>query len=156
MLFIRTLSLALLCIILVDNNSFAGDASVRPVSFLPKNFLSTVKNVDADFALNEINRSKGAKICSCQILNLESANYQHRNVAVFAEKTNHGNYSSDYKIAKDAIEKEKRHLRQMFYDKLKVVNKIAQTTDCRSLYIKLKGADSSLVMYDILDADIRK
>ena len=154
--FIRTLSLCVLCIILLDNNSFASDASVRPVSSLPPNFFTTVKNADADFASHKINRSAGVKICSCQILNMESANYQHRNVAVFAEKTNHGNYSADYRIAKDVIEKEKKHLKRLFYDKLKVVNHIAQSSDCKSLYIKLKEADRSLVMYDILDADIKK
>ena len=153
---IRTLPLCVLAIILLGNNLFAGDFSVRPVSSLPGNFFSTVKKVDADFALHEISRSVGAKICSCQILNMESANYQHRNVAVFAEKTNHGNYSADYRIAKDVIEKEKKHLKHLFYDKVKVVNHIAQTTDCKSLYIKLKGADRSLVMYDILDADIKR
>jgi len=59
-------------------------------------------------------------------------------------------------IRLDKIEKEKKHLKLLFYDKLKVVNHIAQTTDCKSLYIKLKGADRSLVMYDILDADIKR
>ncbi|HEX4851142.1 MAG TPA: hypothetical protein VFV08_10065, partial [Puia sp.] len=135
MRFIRTLSMALLCvIIMLDNYSFANNSSVRPVSSLPQNFFNAVKNVDADFGLRETNRNTGAKICSCQILTMESANYQHHNVAVFAEKTNHGNYSSDYRIAKDVIEKEKKHLKRLFYDKLKVVNRIAQITDCKSLY----------------------
>jgi hypothetical protein len=152
--FIRTL-FACLLFILIGNNLFAGDASVRPVSSFPDNFFGTVKNADANFSLHETNGTVGAKICSCQILNMESANYEHRNVAVFAEKTNHGDYSADYKAAKAAIEKEKKHLKNFFYDKVKVVNHIVQTTDCKSLYIKLKGADRSLMMYDIIDADIK-
>ena len=96
---------------------------------------------------------KVAKICSCQILNLQSSNYQHNKVAVFAEKTNNGSFSSDSKAAKGTIEKEKKHLKQLFYDKLEVVNHIAENTDCKSLYLKLKKKDNALVMYDILDAD---
>ncbi|MBS1599799.1 MAG: hypothetical protein JST75_16355 [Bacteroidetes bacterium] len=154
--FIRTLSLCVLSIIISHSQSFAGDASVRPVSPLPDNFMTTVKKADAGFSLHETKSISAVKICSCQILSMESSNYQHRNVAVFAEKTNHGDYSADAKIAKNAIEKEKKNLKHLFYDKVKVVNHISRTTDCKSLYIQLKGADRSLVMYDILDADIRK
>src|SRR4029077_14194381 len=106
--------------------------------------------------VNAVAHHKVAKICSCQILNLQSSNYQHNKVAVFAEKTNDGNFSSDSRAAKETIEKEKKHLKQLFYDKLQVVDHIAENTDCKSLYLKLKDNDRSLVMYDILDADIRK
>jgi len=156
MRFIRALALCALCIILLGNKLFAGTASVRPVSPFSENFFTSVKKVDADFPLREISHDANVKICSCQILNLESANYQHRHVVVLAEKTNHGNYSSGYRVAKGVIEKEKKHLRLFFYDKIKVVNKFAQSTDCKSLFIKLKELDQSLVMYDILDADVKR
>lgn len=99
---------------------------------------------------------KSFKICSCQILDLKSNNYDHRHLAVFAEKTNNGDVSSDHSIARSAIEKEKKHLKEMFYDQLKVVNRVTESGDCQSLYSKLKAEDQTLVMYDILDADIRR
>jgi len=153
-MFIRTLNLIVVCII-ISGKTFAGDASVRPVSSLPANFLNTVKMLDANFSLHESKGVVSAKICSCQILEMQSSNYEHRNVAVFAETTNHGGKSADYKVTKSAIEKEKKHLKRMFYDKVKVVNQISQTGDCKTLYVQLKGADNTLVMYDILDADVK-
>ena len=154
--FIRTLTLFVLSVLFLGNSLFAGNASVRPVSALPLSFLNTIRYVDANLSVTKNASTVGTKICSCQILSMESSNYQHHNVAVFAEKTNHGNYSAEYKVAKNAIEKEKKNLKRLFYDKVKVVNNISQTTDCKSLYIKLKGVDQSLMMYDILDADVKK
>jgi hypothetical protein len=85
---------------------------------------------------------------------MKSSNYEHQNVAVLAEKTNNGHFSSDFGAAKETIEKEKKHLRLLFYDKLKVVTRFSAPTDCKSLYRRLKAANESLVMYNILNADI--
>ena len=137
-------------------SSFAGNGSPKPVSPFSPDFFALVRKVDSGLSLSEIPSSRTRKICSCQILNLQSSNYKHNNVAVFAEKTSQGNYSAASKIAREVIEKEKKHLRHAFYDRLQVVNRFSENTDCQSLYSKLKGADHSLVMYDILDADIRR
>ena len=150
--FFRTLSICAVCI-LICTGLFAGNSSVRPFSPLPAKFLISVKKLDSNFIAEKIASHKIVKICSCQILNVQSNNYDHRKVAVFAEKTNNGNFSADSRVAKEAIEKEKKHLKAFFYDKLKVVGHVAESSDCKSLYVKLKSADEDLVMYDILDAD---
>jgi len=153
--FVRTLSVSI-CTIFLAFQVFAGGASLKPYSSLSKHFFHTVIKVDSNLSKTIIPTKSGAKFCSCQIMNLESANYAHNNVAVFAEKTNDGNLSANAKVTKAAIEKEKKQLKQLFYDKMKVVNHIEESTDCHSLYVKLKGADRSLVMYDVLDADIKR
>ena len=152
---IRTLLLHVL-FILSGFSLFAGRPSTRPIFLFHKKLSATVKNADGNLNLSKNMVNSRRKICSCQILNLQSANYQHHNVAVFAEKTNYGHISSDFGIAKGTIEREKKHLKLFFYDKLTVVDHLSETTDCRSLYLRLKSTDQSLVLYDILDADSRK
>lgn len=142
--------------VLCSSSLFAGGLSTRPIFLFHKKLAATIKNADANLNLSKNTVNSGRKICSCQILNLQSANYQQHNVAVFAEKTNYGHISSDFGIAKGTIEREKKHMKLFFYDKLTVVDNLSETTDCRSLYIRLKSTDQSLVMYDILDADSRK
>lgn len=100
--------------------------------------------------------NKTGKICSCQILELQSTNHHHRNFAVLAEKTNGKSFFSDLNKMNRTLEREKKHIRYFFYDKLTVVNAVTEATDCRSLYSKLKFKNRSLMLYDILDADIRK
>lgn len=86
-------------------------------------------------------------------MNLQSNNYNNRDIAVFAERSSKGDLPSDIGIAKKTIEKEKKHMKMLFYDKLIVVDRISEATDCRSLYVKLKMKNNLLVIYDILDAD---
>lgn len=156
---IRTQLLAAI-VLFMSNSLFAHPVSPRPVSLLSSRFLTTIKYADSSFNAAAANiasaeaRKKPAKLCFCQILNLKSNNYDHQNVAVLAEKTNNGHFSSDFGAAKEAIEKEKKHLRELFYDKLKVVTRFSAPTDCKSLSRRLKAANESLVVYDILNADI--
>ncbi len=98
------------------------------------------------------NPSTTARVCSCQIVDLESSNYEHRHVALLAEKTNYGS-NSDFIITRNRIEKEKKQLKKLFYDKIKLISEIHQTVSCKSLYFKLRTADSQLQLYEILNAD---
>ena len=152
---IRTLILALICLTSTEI-ILAGDGSIKPASRFSAHFMATLKAADKAFVPAISKETKSFKICSCQILDLKSNNYDHRHFAVFAEKTNHGDISSDHSIAKSVIEKEKKHLKEMFYDQMKVVSRVSESGDCKSLYSKLKADDQSLVMYDILDADVRR
>jgi|SRR6516225_10019131 hypothetical protein len=151
--FIRTQLLSA-ALYLISINLVASGGSPRPVSPLPGTFFKTVRNADADLNLAASERKAKASICSCQILSMSSRNYQHNNVAVFAEKINSGSFSSGMDATREVIEKEKKHLRLMFYDKLKVVFRTSEVTDCKSLFNRLKEKNSSLVLYDILDADV--
>ena len=59
------------------------------------------------------------KICSCQVLALQSSSYRRqKNIALFAEKTNGRSFSYDINRINRVIEKEKRHMQSFFYDKL--------------------------------------
>ncbi len=100
----------------------------------------------------EENSSNGVKVCSCQILNLESTNYNHHYVVLLAEKTNDGQ-SSAFRIAKNRIRKEKKQLKNLFYDKVKVVAEIHGTGSCKSMFYKLKMVNRNLQLYEILNAD---
>ena len=107
---------------------------------------------------SDVNTSKrGIKICSCQVLALQSSLYRRqKNIALFAEKTNGRSFSYDVNRINRVIEKEKRHMQSFFYDKLFVLNSFTEHTDCKSLYTKLKSKNKYLILYDILDADIRR
>lgn len=96
------------------------------------------------------------KLCSCQILELQINNRRQRDIALFAEKTNGHNLGSDLRKVNRVIEKEKIHMQNMFYDKLTVLRAFTESTDCRTLYLQLKRKNARLVLYDILDADIRR
>ena len=164
---------ALLFLSLMVIHGFAGDGSVRPVNRSSEISYTAIQKVDSFLSAslvvspmpsdeNEPSASPAqkqtasfrARICSCQILNLESSNYNHRHIALFAEKTNHGS-SADFSAAKNRIEKEKKQLKRMFYDKVKVVTEVAAAGSCQSLYFQLKRIDQNLQVYEILNADIR-
>ena len=97
--------------------------------------------------------SSNEKICSCQVLNLESSNFDHRYVVLLAEKKSDGTGTA-YTIAKNRIQKEKKHLKQMFYDKIEVVSEKQGTGSCKEMFYRLRTADVSLKLYEILNADI--
>jgi len=146
-------------------NLFAGTGSVKPVRAVTIQFdqimeLNTMLSTSLTVLTNKKSgpdsvesAESGGRICSCQILDLESSNYNHQHVVLLAEKTNNGN-SSDYYIARNRIQKEKKHLRTMFYDKVKLVSETEGTGSCKSMYFRLKTADSLLQLYEILNADI--
>lgn len=159
----RTLTLFFLSFIVL--NVFAGAGSVWPVRNVYVQFKLIAKldslietgTLSADFhkksaISSEENQVSSGRICSCQILNLVSSNYDHRYVVLLAEKTNNGTGEA-YAVARDRIQKEKKHLKKMFYDKVKVVAETQGAGSCRSMFFRLRSADSSLQLYEILNAD---
>jgi hypothetical protein len=112
---------------------------------------STEADSGTDFHLNKSN-----KICSCQILALQNNFRRQRNFALFAEITKRKNINSDLTITRKLIEKEKKYMKAMFYDKVEVIKTYSEVTDCRSLFKKLKTDHKQLYLYDILDADVRR
>ena len=155
-----------LSLCLAVQTGFAGQSSVRPVTGIP--FISagiekldsilsnrvSVIEVKKESALTpeEANSSAG-KICSCQVLNLASSNYDHRYVVLLAEKKNDGSANA-FTVAKNRLQKEKKHLKQMFYDKIQVVSEMQGTGSCKAMFYRLRKADVSLQLYEILNADI--
>jgi len=172
---IRIFFALLLLTLIAINNSFAGTGVIRPVGHLPGKFTYTIQKLDSflsstvtateagpvqdaspaspDKETAAGNSTRG-RICSCQILNLESANYNHQHIALFAEKTKRGS-SADFHAAKNRINREKKHLKQMFYDKVEVVGEVEAEGSCHSLYVRMRSKDARLQIYEILNADIR-
>jgi hypothetical protein len=149
----------------LTHSGIAGDGVVRPVcSFTFQ--LNQIRKLDSvlEYRVSEKsvteqfmhsaegNSAIGVKICSCQILNLESTNYNHRYVVLLAEKTNDG-HSSAFTIAKNRIRKEKKHLKNLFYDKVRVVAELQGAGSCKSMFYKLRLTDRNLQLYEILNAD---
>jgi hypothetical protein len=146
-------------------NLIAGNGSVKPVNSMGLRTYQ-IKHINAFLSanLNDLtddrsgeqsadHKGRTARICSCQILDLASSNYTEQRVVLLAEKTSQGS-SKDYVLARKHLQKEKKHLKEMFYDKVKVVAESQSTGSCKSFYFKLKTADSGLQLYEILDADI--
>ncbi len=107
--------------------------------------------VAAKSSEKEMNLSS-SRICSCQILNLESSNYDHHSVVLLSEKANDGS-SAAYTAAKNRLQKEKNHLKKMFYDKIKVVATFQGVGTCKSMFLHLRSSDENLKLYEILNAD---
>jgi hypothetical protein len=140
----------------------AGSNSSRPVStrvfqqgqinrldhFL-RNSASILSLEKKPISGSEKSSSSTGRICSCQILNLESSNYEHRFVVLLAEKTN----GESFKEARNRIQKEKKNMKKLFYDKVKLVAEMQGLGTCKSMYFRLHAADSKLQLYEILNAD---
>jgi hypothetical protein len=140
-----------------NTSGFAGNLSARPVNRLSSGFYLCVRKLDANMNFPRpasIGKSV-IKVCSCQILSLQSNNYQQTDIGVFAERSKKGSFPTEIRIAEKTIEKEKKHMKLLFYDKMRVVDQISEATDCKSLYLKLKLKNNLLIIYDILDADIK-
>jgi hypothetical protein len=134
---------------------FAGSHAARPVSALRRTLFASVMHLGASLEIGETPSPNGLKVCSCEILSVSSGKNQYDGVAVFAEKSFKGSYAANISAANKILEKERKHLKNYFYDHLKVLQRVQGAQDCRSLFIQLKMENQSLQMYDILDADVR-
>jgi hypothetical protein len=161
---IRT-SFAFICFWLLSINSFAGPLFVKPVKsrFFTENivlkldsFLSSAVSaipVERESGIQDIEAShSSSRICSCQVLNLESSNYEHHSVVLLSEKTNDGTTAA-YSAAKNRLIKEKRLLKKMFYDKVKVIAAFQGAGSCKSMFRSLQATNRDLKLYEILNAD---
>ena len=152
MVFFLRKYLLLICPFFFCINSFAGKNNAMPYHLSHSGILALSKITDT----SSITRKKSTKICSCQILILQISKRRQKHFALFAEKTNKKSFARDLSFANRVIEKEKRHMQSLFYDKLEVEGEFSDAIDCKSMFKRLKDKNKSLFMYDILDADIRK
>ncbi|AEV98926.1 hypothetical protein A4D02_10250 [Niastella koreensis] len=142
--------LLLLTGMFISSTLLANDGHKTPSIFTSQRFVASLKRIDSVMA---VNKTISAKVCACQILNLRSNNHDIMNAVVFAEKTNNeGN--ADFAKAKTRLEKEKRMLLSLFYNKIEVISRTTAATDCNTLYKKLKKMQEDLLMYEVLNADI--
>jgi hypothetical protein len=130
----------------ICNTSFAGSGAPSKVIF-PKTFTAVLKESKHLF------EPSVAKVCACQILRVESKNEKETFIAVFAQAVNTGDLSFNFASASTVLEKEKKHLKDFFFTKIKTTENVTAATECSMLYknIQIKYAD--VKMYDVLDAD---
>jgi hypothetical protein len=145
--FTQTCFLVIACFA-ISNTVQANDGHTTPSPFNNTRFLASVKAIDSIIAINAT-----AKVCACQILNLRSNNHHVKNAVVFAEKTN-SEGQDDLAKAQIRLEKEKRIMRSLFYNKIQVIAKTTAATDCNTLFIQLKKKQDNLLLYEVLNADI--
>lgn len=128
--------------------SFAspGNPVVRTFS---KTFIASLKKIAASSNAPKAS----AKVCSCQILRVESNNEQQQYIAIFAQQTSTGNLSSDFGMASNVLQKEKKHLQNLFFTKVKVKENLNAESECGLLYMNIRAKYDHLKMYGILDAD---
>lgn len=145
------------------SNCFAGTGIVRPVKAASynKKLITRLDSLLSSPVLAVSKKSElfdkdadlsSSRICTCQVLNLESSNYDHRSVVLLAEKTNDGSPGA-YSTAKNRLLKEKKQLKKMFYDKIKVVSEFQGAGSCKSMFYRLHATDKNLQLYEILNAD---
>lgn len=139
--------------------AMADNGSVRPENLNLKayiktsaqvlnNSVSTVKTFETNILSKKTNT-----VCVCEIMELRNNNVQISKVAVFAEKTNNGELGNDYKIAERVIRKERKQMKDVYFDEIKTDNKMAVPTSCMNLYLKLKKGTPELKLYDILNVN---
>ncbi|HXB45754.1 MAG TPA: hypothetical protein VNV85_16920 [Puia sp.] len=138
-----TLTLAIMC-----HSTFAstGNPAMRTFS---KTFIALLKQFNP--SLNS--PRSAAKVCACQILRVESNNEQQQYIAIFAQQTNTGHLSSDFGVAASILQREKKHLQNLFFTRVKVKENLNAESECSLLYRNIKGKYDNLKMYGILDAD---
>ncbi len=141
-----------LYLISVSKMLFAESCQTMPLHFSKAYPIHALNEVDTTSHANRYS----TKICTCEILILQSSYHRQKNFALFAEITKRKSLASDLSFARHVIEKEKKRMQSFFYDKLEVLATVADATDCKSLYKKLKIKNKSLFLYDILDADARR
>ncbi|HRP32626.1 MAG TPA: hypothetical protein PKV73_12070 [Agriterribacter sp.] len=155
----RLLTLSVLLMMMMSQTVKAAPETVRPLQFSLSNFLQTSvlafkgNTTTVERLLNQIRNKKSNSVCVCEIMELRNNNQEVSNVAVFAEKTNYGSIGDEYKAAERQIRKERKQMKQLYYDKIITQERVAVANSCLSLYIKLIGYNPDLKVYDILNAD---
>lgn len=147
-----------LFLLAVCGTSQAGEEAVRPFQFdlkvLANMSINSFNKANVGQLLNRIEPQKN-RVCVCEILEAQNNNNEFKNLVVLAEKENDGDLSKSYRMAEQQISTEKKQMKAIYFDKLRVNTKMAVATDCMSLYLKLNQKNNDFKLYDILNADIR-
>ncbi|MEP6746219.1 MAG: hypothetical protein ABJB86_00760 [Bacteroidota bacterium] len=130
----------------ISTPSFAGSGSPSKVIF-PQTFSAALKQSKALF------EPYVAKVCACQILRVESKNESATFIAVFAQAVNTGDLTFNFASASTILEKEKQHLKDFFFTKIKTTENVTAATECSMLYKNIQVKYAGVKMYDVLDAD---
>ncbi len=143
----------------VTGTATAGENAALPFQFdlkvLVESSVRSFNNLPVAHGLLRRVEPLKNRVCVCEIMEAENNNQSFSNLVVLAEKENDGDLSKSYRIAEQQISSEKKQMKAIYFDKLRVNTKIAVATDCMSLYLKLNQRNNDFRLYDILNADIR-
>ena len=126
--------------------AFASSETPSPFSF-PKTLTVSLKEGKSLF------EATAAKVCACQIMRVSSKNENETLIAVFAQGTNNGDLSANFAAASSVVEKEKKHLKGLFYDKITTTENATAPTACSQMYKNIQNKYANVKIYDVLDAD---
>ena len=132
--------------IIISTAAFGGSGNPSKVKF-PETFATVLKEKKSLF------ETATAKVCACQILRVASNNEKETTIAVFAQGTNNGDLSMNFAAAMTVLEKEKKHLKDFFFSKIKTAENVTAPTECSMLYKNIQVKYQDVKMYDVLDAD---
>jgi|GEM_PF-3030449 len=150
-----------LCLLIAS--ATAGERNVDPVrtaystSFYHSIHFMTGGAMTAERFLQRLEamrKNKHAQVCVCEIMKLGNNNDGYEEVALMSEMTGNGDLSSEYRSAAKQLVAERRRLRELFFDIVKVTEKVNAPVDCVSLYLMMAEKRSDLKLYDILDTDV--
>jgi hypothetical protein len=159
------IALILIALLPLIASATAGERNVDPVR-RPPSITATIRNavqfmpvgnMNAEQFLNRLQalrRNKQSHVCVCEIMKLENNNDQYEEVALLSEKIDNGDLSAEYKVAGKQLVTERQRLKELFFDVVKVTEKVNAPVDCVTLYLLMAGRYDDLKMYDILDSDI--
>ena len=94
-----------------------------------------------------------SKICACQLLKVSSNNEPEKMIAVFAQASNNGDLSFDFSLVQTVLQKEKKHIQDLFFSKIKVQENLTAISDCSLLFKNIKLKYDEVTMYGVLDVD---
>jgi hypothetical protein len=93
------------------------------------------------------------KMCSCQLLEVQSQHDKKLQVGIFAEKNQPLKKKNSFQVMDAMIRKEKSYLQRGFVDEVIVLDSYRSHTDCMTLYASLKQQNKRFHMCDILNVD---
>jgi hypothetical protein len=93
------------------------------------------------------------KMCSCQLIEVQTHNDKKLHVGIFAEKDLQLKKRNSFHAMDAMIRKEKSYLQRGFVDDVKVLSSHKSHTDCMTLYAYLKKQNKKFRMCDIINVD---
>jgi hypothetical protein len=94
------------------------------------------------------------KICSCQLMNVQTGPFETQLVGIFAEKTLEGKPAVNYRLMNGYLRREVFYFRYVFLQSAAVNREIESPMDCTALIKQLRRDIKNLQVYNVMDIDV--
>jgi len=139
--------------LLIANAAFAGTTTEKNSN---KATATATTETTVEENATQASKTTTLTICACQLLSLTSHEGTTDNVVLLAEKNvNGGNSKTDRQHLKMLLKKENGYMKTMFFESVKVVNEQIVEGDCQSSIEVLKTTYGNIVVYDVLDGNVK-